>query len=719
MQAFQLRIDLGGMGAPAGAGAGPSAGGQAAEGVFAGVLANAGLKDAGTPLPSSQPAPVNASASGSLPVQKAIDAQGLQVLQPGAVVEPVAIDADAALPVPLPQVPVAAPGELPSPVPGTATGETAPDGLPVVDAPGLDGEVGAEAAAMVVAFVMPAPLPAPQPVVSAPVQNGLQDGALNGVDGLRGSITPALPDLPQPGGQPQPAAPGMTQPQVDASLSAPFAPAGGDMPSADAGKAPVVAQPGVPAAPAFADSASAPASGAAPQVLPQLTAALPQAGAGLETALAAAGLTPGEAEALEPDVLAALARSASAAQAEAAAKAGSAASADAQSQSQSQSQSQQQAAAPQLQSQIEPLARPQTVSAAGVPLAAESAPSQPVAVASAPVVDAQPDGVETLRFAIAASADDVAGAPSARPEVVAQQAVATSVTGSVAASLTEAAVTGTAEQAVQADEAMQLAAQKQAADKDGAGSRYDSAGEASSEKPVTQPVATKGTQAADLAGASAAVNAGQAAANAAAPDGDEADKGTDPVVALDARAGRMDFTGFGRADGQTATSASQASVSGQVPTQAQAQAAASQIAGQIQLQSRAGQSRFQMRLDPPELGRIEVHMRVKAGGEVEAHLIVDKSETLDMFMRDQKGLERALEQIGLKAEQGGLQFSLRDEGNGRQFAFSGDGQGNGSGQSGRQDQQQGQDGQAAERGISERVVQLYRQNGRSGVDIRI
>ncbi|MBA4203757.1 MAG: hypothetical protein C0457_02100 [Polymorphum sp.] len=699
------------MGAPAGAGAGPSAGGQAAEGVFAGVLASAGVEGAGSPLAGAQPVPVNASASGSLPAQKAIDAQGLQVLQPGAVVEPAAIDADAALPVPLPQVPGSSPAELPSPLPGTAAGETASDGLPVVDAPGLDGEDGAEVAAMVVAFVIPAPLPAPQPVVSAPVQNGLQDGALNGADGLRGSITPALPDLPQTGGQPQPSAPGMARPQVDASLSAPPAPAGGDMPSAEAGKAPMAAQ---PVAPAGADAGSAPAPGAAPQVVQQLTTAWPQAGAGLEVALAAAGLTASEAEALEPDVLAALARSP---QGEGvAARAGSTGSADAQIQAQSQPQA---AAAPQVETQAQ--ARPQPVSPAGTPVAADGAASQPVAATAAPAVDAQPDGVETLRFAIAAGADDVAGAPAARPEVVAQQAVASAVANAAASSLTAKAVAGTAAQTAQADEAVQLAVQKRAADKDGSGSRYGVADEVASDKPGMQTAGAKGTQAADLAGASATVNAGQAAANAAAPDGDEADKGTDPVVALDARAGRMDFTGFGRVDGQTATSAgtAQASVSGQVPTQAQAQAAASQIAGQIQLQSRAGQSRFQMRLDPPELGRIEVHMRVKAGGEVEAHLIVDKSETLDMFMRDQKGLERALEQIGLKAEQGGLQFSLRDEGSGRQFAFSGDGQGNGSGQSGRQDQQQGQDGQAAERGISERVVQLYRQNGRSGVDIRI
>ncbi|MCY1705276.1 flagellar hook-length control protein FliK [Pannonibacter sp. SL95] len=150
---------------------------------------------------------------------------------------------------------------------------------------------------------------------------------------------------------------------------------------------------------------------------------------------------------------------------------------------------------------------------------------------------------------------------------------------------------------------------------------------------------------------------------------------------------------------------------------AMAQAAAAQVVAQMQSQSRPGQSRFQIRLDPAELGRIDVEMTVTKDGEVKAKLTVDKAETLDMFMRDQRSLERALEAAGLKPDQGGLQFSLRDEG-GRSFNFAGqDGQGR-SGQEGQRPAREA-DAAQAERQAGERVAQLYRGSAAGGLDIRI
>ena len=76
-----------------------------------------------------------------------------------------------------------------------------------------------------------------------------------------------------------------------------------------------------------------------------------------------------------------------------------------------------------------------------------------------------------------------------------------------------------------------------------------------------------------------------------------------------------------------------------------------------------GTSRFSVRLDPAELGSVDVRVEVKANGEVKAHLVVERSDTLDMMLRDQKSLERSLAQAGLDVGQSGLQFSMRD-GNG-------------------------------------------------------
>jgi chemotaxis protein MotD len=55
-----------------------------------------------------------------------------------------------------------------------------------------------------------------------------------------------------------------------------------------------------------------------------------------------------------------------------------------------------------------------------------------------------------------------------------------------------------------------------------------------------------------------------------------------------------------------------------------------------------------------------VRLNVDDNGKVTSHLVVERSETLDLLRRDQPQLERALQQAGLNTD-GGLQFSLRDQ----------------------------------------------------------
>jgi flagellar hook-length control protein FliK len=75
----------------------------------------------------------------------------------------------------------------------------------------------------------------------------------------------------------------------------------------------------------------------------------------------------------------------------------------------------------------------------------------------------------------------------------------------------------------------------------------------------------------------------------------------------------------------------------------------------------AGKNRFEIRLDPPELGRIEVRLDVDRDGNVTSRLTVDRADTFDLLRRDAAGLERALQDAGLKTADNGLQFSLRDQ----------------------------------------------------------
>jgi flagellar hook-length control protein FliK len=68
-----------------------------------------------------------------------------------------------------------------------------------------------------------------------------------------------------------------------------------------------------------------------------------------------------------------------------------------------------------------------------------------------------------------------------------------------------------------------------------------------------------------------------------------------------------------------------------------------------------------MRLDPADLGRIDVRIDVNRDGQVTSHLIVEKPETLSMLKQDAPQLQQALNNAGLKTDTGGLQFSLRDQ----------------------------------------------------------
>ncbi|NEV79602.1 flagellar hook-length control protein FliK, partial [Rhodopseudomonas sp. BR0C11] len=85
------------------------------------------------------------------------------------------------------------------------------------------------------------------------------------------------------------------------------------------------------------------------------------------------------------------------------------------------------------------------------------------------------------------------------------------------------------------------------------------------------------------------------------------------------------------------------------------------LAVEIATRAKGGATRFDIRLDPAELGRIDVRIDVDRHGQVTSHLTVEKPETLQMLRQDQTQLQRALDDAGLKTGDSGLQFSLRDQ----------------------------------------------------------
>jgi flagellar hook-length control protein FliK len=90
------------------------------------------------------------------------------------------------------------------------------------------------------------------------------------------------------------------------------------------------------------------------------------------------------------------------------------------------------------------------------------------------------------------------------------------------------------------------------------------------------------------------------------------------------------------------------------------------VAVEIAAHARDGKNHFEIRLDPPELGRIDVRLHIDHDGQVTSHLRVDRTETLDLLRRDAPALEKALQDAGLKTADSGLQFSLRHQNSSQQ-----------------------------------------------------
>jgi len=86
----------------------------------------------------------------------------------------------------------------------------------------------------------------------------------------------------------------------------------------------------------------------------------------------------------------------------------------------------------------------------------------------------------------------------------------------------------------------------------------------------------------------------------------------------------------------------------------------------IATRSLSGSRQFDIRLDPPELGRVEVRLSIDDTGKASAHLSADRQQTLDLLQKDSSGLTRALRDAGLNVAQNGLNFSLRQQSGGNE-----------------------------------------------------
>jgi chemotaxis protein MotD len=85
------------------------------------------------------------------------------------------------------------------------------------------------------------------------------------------------------------------------------------------------------------------------------------------------------------------------------------------------------------------------------------------------------------------------------------------------------------------------------------------------------------------------------------------------------------------------------------------------LAVAIAAKTQSGARQFDIRLDPPELGRVEVRLSIDASGKTEAHMTADQPETLNLLQKDSSSLTQALRDAGLDVSNSGLNFSLRGQ----------------------------------------------------------
>ncbi len=87
-----------------------------------------------------------------------------------------------------------------------------------------------------------------------------------------------------------------------------------------------------------------------------------------------------------------------------------------------------------------------------------------------------------------------------------------------------------------------------------------------------------------------------------------------------------------------------------------------QIAVNITRAIEAGRDQITIRLQPAELGRVEVKLDMAGGSRVNATVTVERPETLELLQRDARALERALADAGLKTDHESLSFNLKGQG---------------------------------------------------------
>ena len=82
----------------------------------------------------------------------------------------------------------------------------------------------------------------------------------------------------------------------------------------------------------------------------------------------------------------------------------------------------------------------------------------------------------------------------------------------------------------------------------------------------------------------------------------------------------------------------------------------------IGIKALEGSHRFDIRLDPEDLGRVDIALEIDQDGSIRAAIAVEKPEALQLITREARALEQAFDQAGFRRDENALSFSLSDQG---------------------------------------------------------
>jgi hypothetical protein len=116
--------------------------------------------------------------------------------------------------------------------------------------------------------------------------------------------------------------------------------------------------------------------------------------------------------------------------------------------------------------------------------------------------------------------------------------------------------------------------------------------------------------------------------------------------------------------GSTQAAAADPATTDLAATRAAAAPVASQVAREIVRRAHGDNTRFELRLDPAELGKIQVRLDVSRDHKVTAVITADNPQALSELSRGARDLQQALQSAGLDLADDGLSFDLSNSHNG-------------------------------------------------------